>query len=147
MTSNTNICSPMERLDIVKHRGKVLPFQSCGGFSFAYTWRNWLGLTTDLDIVGLRHLGFYMFFTQTQQDCRLALFLWRNTACYKHGNIVFLLFSLLFSWSTRKHHLCIAAFASGIWRRFTLVIRLVELHYGYLALALIRVTFPLVIKV
>lgn len=97
MTSNTNICSPMERLDIVKHRGKVLPFQSCDGFSFAYTWRNWLGLTTDLDIVGLRHLGFYMFFTQTQQDCRLALFLWRNTACYKHGNIVFLLFSLLFS--------------------------------------------------
>jgi hypothetical protein len=47
---------------------------------------------TDLDIVGPHPLGFYMFFTQTQQDCRLALFLWRITACYKHGNRIFLFF-------------------------------------------------------
>lgn len=68
----------------------------CGDFSFAYTWRIWLGPVTDLDNVGLHLLGLVLFFTQTQKDCRLALLLWRITACYKHGNRIFLVFLFVF---------------------------------------------------
>lgn len=102
---------------------------------------------TDLDIVGPHPLGFYMFFTQTQQDCRLALFHWRITACYKHGNRSFLYFCFLFFLEHTKVSYLHSCVCIGLLAAIYFGNKIGRIHYGFLALALTRVSVLLVINV